>query len=233
MKTEILVSMLATGVDSVERGAARRRLASAIGWGALGAVLLMAIMLGVRSDLWQSLALPMFWVKLAFPAALVAGSTVAVLRLSRPGARLGGLPAGLVAPVLALWALAALALLDAEPGERSTLVFGETWAVCPLNIAILSAPVFVATLWAVHGLAPTRLRLAGAAAGLLAGSVGALVYALHCPEMAAPFLAVWYVLGISVPVLAGALLAPRCCARAAPCDAAPRLAAHCAGPIAP
>ena len=44
-------------------------------------------------------------------------------------------------------------------------------------------PVFVATLWAMKGLAPTRLALAGAAAGLLAGAVGAVVYTLHCPEM--------------------------------------------------
>jgi hypothetical protein len=34
--------------------------------------------------------------------------------------------------------------------------------------------------------------------------VGAAVYALHCPELAAPFLAVWYLAGIALPVLAGA-----------------------------
>jgi hypothetical protein len=32
------------------------------------------------------------------------------------------------------------------------------------------------------------------------------VYALHCPELAAPFLAVWYVLGMAIPVLVGAAL---------------------------
>ena len=67
----------------------------------------------------------------------------------------------------------------------------------------------MATLWAMKGLAPTRLALAGAGAGLLAGALGALVYALHCPELAASFLAVWYVLGIAIPALAGALLGPR------------------------
>lgn len=208
MKTHELVTMLATGAGGVERSVVHRRVSASIGWGALGAALLMALLLGVRADLLDALALPMFWVKFAFAAMLVAGSIVAVLRLSQPGARLGGVPAAIVAPVLAIWALAVLVMLDATPEERRTLLLGDSWAVCPLNIGVLSIPAFVSALWAVHGLAPTRLRLAGAAAGLLAGSIAALVYALHCPELAAPFIAVWYVLGILVPVAIGALIGP-------------------------
>jgi len=64
-------------------------------------------------------------------------------------------------------------------------------------------------LWAIRGLAPTRLRLAGAAAGLLSGAVGALVYCLHCPELEAPFLGFWYLLGMLIPTAVGALLGPR------------------------
>jgi hypothetical protein len=51
--------------------------------------------------------------------------------------------------------------------------------------------------------------LAGGAAGLVAGSVAAFAYAVHCTEMQAPFLAVWYVIGMLVPAFAGALLGPR------------------------
>ena len=43
----------------------------------------------------------------------------------------------------------------------------------------------------------------------MAGGAGAAVYALHCPELAAPFLAVWYVAGIALPVLVGAAIGPR------------------------
>jgi hypothetical protein len=74
---------------------------------------------------------------------------------------------------------------------------------------MLSAPVFAGVLWAMKGLAPTRLRLAGVAAGLLSGAVGALVYSLHCPELAAPFLGFWYLLGTLIPTAVGALLGPR------------------------
>ena len=57
--------------------------------------------------------------------------------------------------------------------------------------------MLVAALGALREMAPTRLRLAGAAAGALAGGAGAAVYALHCPELGAPFVAVWYVLGMA------------------------------------
>jgi hypothetical protein len=45
--------------------------------------------------------------------------------------------------------------------------------------------------------------------GLLAGAAGATVYAIHCPELAAPFLGTWYVIGIAIPTVLGSLLGPR------------------------
>ncbi|MEO8407393.1 MAG: DUF1109 domain-containing protein, partial [Oxalobacteraceae bacterium] len=86
---------------------------------------------------------------------------------------------------------------------------GSTWATCPFNIAMLSIPAFIGIFWAMKGLAPTRLALAGASAGLLAGAVGAFAYAFHCPEMTAPFLGIWYLAGMTIPALVGALLGPR------------------------
>jgi hypothetical protein len=209
MKTEELAKLLATGAGTVEPDAVARRYATALGWGAFGAALLMAIALGVRPDIHVAARLPMFWVKLAFAGSLVVAALFATSRLSRPGARLGWVPAALAATVLAIWLVSALALIGAAPPERERLVFGDTWRSCLLSIAMLSAPVFVAVFWAMKGLAPTRLSLSGAAAGLLAGAVGALIYALHCSEMAAPFLGIWYVAGMLIPAAAGALLGPR------------------------
>lgn len=73
---------------------------------------------------------------------------------------------------------------------------------------MLSAPALAAVLWAMRGLAPTRPRTAGFAAGLLAGSLGALGYALYCPELSPLFVLVWYTLGILIPAGLGALLGP-------------------------
>jgi len=206
MKTDELISVLARNADPVEPDALQRRYASALGWGAFGTTLLMAITLGVRSDLMEATQLPMFWVKLAYPAALLAGALLAVLRLSRPGESLGRVSAAIAAPVLAMWLLAALVLFSAAPGERDQLVLGHSAASCPLAITLLSVPLFAATLWAMSGLAPTRLALAGAAAGLLSGAGGALIYALYCTEMAAPFISIWYLLGMMIPAAIGAML---------------------------
>lgn len=210
MKTDELIAFLATGVEPVAASATARRHAVALAGGGVGAMLLMLVLLGVRADLLAAMHLPMFWVKLALPVGIALGALTAATRLARPGVALGWLPVALLlAPVVGIGLLAALALNATVPEARLALLLGRTWAVCPLLIALLSLPVFAGTFWAMNGLAPTRPALAGAAAGLLAGAVATAVYALHCPEMAAPFLATWYLVGMAVPTAVGALLGPR------------------------
>lgn len=210
MKTDDLVKLLATGVEAVPPHVAARRFALALGWGAAGATVLMLPLLGVRPDLGAAVLLPMFWVKVLFVAGLLAASWLAAVRLSQPGSRLQrGVGISVATPVLAMWVLAVLDLQRAAPLQRGSLFWGDTWASCPFLIAMLSVPVFAGVLWAMRGLAPTRLHLAGAAAGLLSGATGALVYCLHCPELAAPFVGFWYLLGILIPTAVGAWLGPR------------------------
>ena len=210
MKTDALIALLSGGSPAADPHVLRRRSAMAIGWGAFGAALLMAVLLGVRPDLEAAARLPMFWIKLAFPSALAAIAPYALLRLARPGARLGWLPAALAAPVAVVWLLAVAAALGASPAVRSEMLFGDTWRECLVNITILSVPAFAGLMWALKDYAaPTRPALAGGAAGLLAGALGAAVYALHCPELAAPFIAVWYMLGMLIPATLGALIGSR------------------------
>ncbi|MCG2576866.1 DUF1109 domain-containing protein [Dechloromonas sp. XY25] len=206
MKTDDLITMLASGAVAVDGPPAAQRYMASIGWGALGAGLLMLLLLQIRHDLAQAILLPMFWVKIGFVASLAAAGLFAALRLSRPGAKIDWVPVALGLPVLGIWGIAAFALIEAEPLERSKLFFGDTWKTCPLLIALLSIPVFAAVMRAMKNLAPTRLRLAGFAAGLLSGAVAAVVYCLHCPEMGAPFVGFWYLLGTLIPAGIGALL---------------------------
>jgi hypothetical protein len=209
MKTDELITMLASGAAPVESDAGARRLAMALGWGLFGATLLMALMLGVRHDLVQALRMPMFWMKLGVPVLAALAALQLARRLGLPGTGPGRAPLLLSALLLLAWAGAAFMLLKGSAAAWAPMVFGATWKTCPFNIAMLSSPIFIAAFWAMRGMAPTRPAQAGAAAGLLAGAAGAAVYALHCPEMAAPFLAVWYVLGIAIPALLGAALGPR------------------------
>lgn len=209
MKTEDLISMLATDAGTVTPYPAIRRFGAAIAWGAAGAILLMLALLQIRHDLGQAALLPMFWLKVGFVASLAGGSLFAALRLARPGAKLVWLPLAIGLPILVMWAIAAFTLIGADPVERSKLFYGDTWKSCPLLIALLSVPVFVAVLRTMKELAPTRPRLAGLASGLLAGAVAAVVYSLHCPEQGAPFVAFWYLLGMLIPAGLGTLLGNR------------------------
>ena len=209
MRTDDLIAVLAAGISPVDPAQADRRFFLKLGSGAvlaLGAVLLF---MGPRPDLADAASLPMFWIKLIFPASLALAGLMALRRLSYPGMRLGRAPVAAALPVAVVWVLAAVGLLSAPVGQRLALVLGETWVECPITIALLSVPALALALWATRELAPTRLALAGAAAGLFAGAAAAFAYALHCPETQAPFLAVWYVAGMLIPAAAGALLGRR------------------------
>ncbi len=209
MKTDDLIALLADDPGPVPRNAIEQRFALASLAGLACALVLMLALFGLNPRLLQDMALPVFWGKLVFAALLAAGCLAVLRRLARPGMGLGYSLALLALPPLVLWGLAAVALGQANPGERLPLVLGSTWRSCAFNIAALSVPALAASLWALRCAAPTRLAWAGAGAGLLAGALGALAYALHCPEMAAPFLAVWYLAGMALPTLAGAWLGPR------------------------
>lgn len=209
MKTDDLIRMLATDTTPVPSHRIEGRFAAASLLGLLGAGVLMLALFGLRPDLQSSMGLPMFWGKLVFAAALATAGVALLLRMGRPGMPLGLSVWWLALPVVVLWAMALLAVGNASPAERLPMVLGSTWRSCPFNIGLLSVPALAGMLWALKGAAPTRLEWTGAGAGLLAGALAALVYALHCPEMQAPFLAVWYVAGIALPTLVGAVLGPR------------------------
>ncbi|PWB34153.1 anti-sigma F factor [Pseudomonas sp. SDI] len=209
MKTDELITLLATAEGPVDRHALGRRLVLALLGGMLAALLLIVTLYGVRSDLAEVARMPLFWAKVALPGSLALLGLWLTQRLARPGVN-GGVVWGLLGLPLALvWLGAALVLFGAPVEARAELIFGRTWRTCAMNIALLSVPVLIAVFWALRGLAPTRLRQAGAAGGLLAGSSATLAYCLHCPEMEVPFWGTWYLLGMSLPTVLGGVLGPR------------------------
>ena len=209
MKTEDLISLLSTGVTAADTGLSRRRFARALLLGGMGSLVLMLAVYGLRHDLAAVARTPLFWARFAFPATLAACALILVTRLSRPGTRIGALWAVPAVPILVVWSAAVAVLCLASPNTRIPLIMGTTWRSCPFNIVLLSMPAFIAVFWAIRGLAPTRLRLAGAAGGMLAGTIATMAYCLHCPEMSVAFWAVWYLLGMTLATLIGALLGPR------------------------
>jgi hypothetical protein len=209
MKTEDLISLLSTGVAPIEPRVSARRFTRAIVLGGAGSLVLMAMIYGVRPDIGVMFHTPIFWAKMAFPASLAVLTVFLAAREARPGMAAGKLWAAPFLPVLVVWGAAAAVLYTTPPEARMPLVMGHTWRSCPFNILLLSVPSFIAVFWAIRGLAPTHLRLAGTAGGLLAGSLATTAYCFHCPEMSVAFWAVWYLLGMLLATALGALLGPR------------------------
>jgi len=209
MKTTDLISMLATGVSVEPVISQKRRFGVASAMGIVLASILMLISIRLNPDITSALLTTNFWVKLGFVAAMALGSFELLSRLSRPGSRINFQLVGLLVPVLAIWSLSALILLKADSTERESLILGQTWMVCPFLISMLSVPVLISTLWAMRETAPTRLKLTGAVVGLFSGAMGAVVYCFHCPEVEAPFISTWYLLGMLIPAVIGALCGER------------------------
>ncbi len=209
MKTDDLVTMLANGVAPVPRHAASRRVTWAVAVGLPLSLAILVIEYGLRRDLVEVMFWPMFWVKLLFPACIAVAGFVMLQRLARPGVPVRHAWWGALLPAVFVWALAIAAWLGASADTRMPMLMGQTWKSCAFSICLIGLPVFVAAIVALRTLAPTRPALAGAAAGALAGGVGGSVYALHCVELTAPFLGVWYVGGIALAVAIGAAVGPR------------------------
>ncbi|MNT08907.1 hypothetical protein D3C72_1436650 [compost metagenome] len=149
------------------------------------------------------------WIKLIYASALAIAAGWLTARLARPLPRIAAPCLALLLVVCAMAFLGLNSVLATPHGERVAAVLGKTWFECPIMVLGFSLPALAGTLWAVRGLAPTRLRGAGFAAGLLAGCVGAFGYALACPEGSAVFVAVWYSIGICLTALLGAMLGRR------------------------
>jgi len=207
MKTDELIRSLSADLRPAPRGAVARRLALGLGVGAAGSALVMWLWLGPRPDLAQALATPMFWMKLAYAAATGLLAAGLLARLARPARPPGALAVLVAAPFALVAAMAAMRVALAPPAAHHDLLMGQTAMICPWRILLIALPLLAGAIWAVRGLAPTRLTLAGLAAGVCAGGLGAAVYAVACAETSAPFLAVWYTLGIAVVAAAGALSA--------------------------
>jgi len=174
--------------------------------GAIVSVAIMVLWLGVRADLMDAMRTGPFWMKFAYALSVAILGFGLIDRLARPEGEGGLFGPMILAPLAVMTALAIYQLAGAPEELRMKMMLGATYQVCARNIVIVSTPIFFGLFWSLRSLAPSRLTLAGGAAGVLAGAVGTFIYALHCNESAMPFVAIWYTLGIAAVGALGALL---------------------------
>lgn len=208
VSAEVLIARLTADLRPVARHAVGRRLVVRASIGVTASVALVVATLGLRPDFPGALATPMFWVKLGYTLALGLVSLWALERLSRPATPARRRMQWLAVPLVVVAGLGAWQLGEVAGDERLSVLMGATAAVCPWRILLFSVPPFLALVWAIRGLAPGNVRLAGAVLGLCAGGLGAAAYALACTESTAPFLAAWYTLAIAGVSAIGFATAP-------------------------
>jgi len=209
MKTDDLVAMLSANVEPIERGLVARTISIAVTAGAVIALGLMLVGLGVRTDLTTTRAAIFLLLKIVFALAVVGVALRYLTRLARPGAQQGISPFTIAVPFAAIALLGAISMGGAPSAHWNRMILGDQWLECLLSIPIIAIVPFAVTIWAVRRAAPTNLVRTGAVAGLIAGGVSAIAYALHCTDDSLPFVAVWYGGTIVLCTLAGAALGPR------------------------
>ncbi|WP_372783775.1 NrsF family protein [Phenylobacterium sp.] len=205
MKTDELIQNLSGDLAPVAPGAAARRVALGLGGGAVVATAVMLAWLGLRPDLAQAVTTTMFWMKFGYAVATGLILAAVLIRLAKPAVPAGALAAFAGAPLAVVIVMALVRFANAPPETHRALLMGHSSSLCPWRILVIGLPLLVGAVWAVRGLAPTRLLLAGLAAGGAAGGLGAAIYAFACNETSAPFLAIWYTLGMALVAALGAL----------------------------
>lgn len=206
MKTDDLIAALSADLPPTSAARLRAQLALVL---IPAAVLVLAgvwLALGFRHDLATAMVGPVFWSKAAYTLAMAAAGFWLLDRAGRPGADVRTPLMWLALMGVAVVLIGSVSLMMTPEAERMPAVMGGSARVCPTNVAGLSLLVAPLILLVARRFAPLRPGLAGAAAGLLAGGVAATFYGLHCPEHTAAFVAIWYTLGMMIPVAVGAAL---------------------------
>jgi hypothetical protein len=209
MKTDDLVALLSTNPEPVDRRSVARTLYVALAAGSIVALGIALAGLGVRPDLMTARAFAFLLLKLAFTVGIVGVASTYLTKLARPGGERKTSAVLVAIPFGAIAVLSVISLGFAPSSHWDKMLVGDQWLECLLSIPIIAIVPFAAAIWAVRRAAPTNLARAGAFAGLIAGGVSAMAYALHCTDDSLPFVAVWYGGTIVLCTLAGAALGPR------------------------
>lgn len=163
----------------------------------------------VRPDFWIVLSSTRFLFKFVFTVSVLGAGLWLVLRLTRPGTQAGpAMTALFVAGGLMLTAVVTELAVMPSSAWMSLLV-GDMAGPCLLLIPVFSAAPLVALLYALKAGAPDDPKLAGAAAGLLAGGIGATIYASHCHNDSPLFVATWYIIALAAVTVIGRTLGGR------------------------
>jgi len=207
-ETARLIHKLAreTGMSRARTPAAfRRRLLVAAAQSFAIAIALVFLFYGISPELMATVRSAPFHHKSACTLALACGGFFLVREAARPDGRTGRL-------LLALLPGAALLAFGGATDPSGIWAAGLPGAVLPNcvgSIVLISMPALAMIIGTLRTGAPTHPTIAGAAAGLLAGALGAAAYGFACKQDGGLYIAIWYSAAMLVVASLGALLGRR------------------------
>jgi hypothetical protein len=212
VNTERLIDVLSTNLEPVSHRRLEKTLILAIVTGGAAAFAVMLATVGPRPDLQSTAHLEWSAVKLLFALSVISAGAPLLIRSMRPGLENGTGWAVVLFPFVAAIVVAFVIVVLGPPQAWCGMLLGASTmspARCLLCIVFFSAIPLTALLWALREGAPTRLKLCGAIAGIVAGGFGAAAYALSCTSDTIPFIAIWYSAAIAICAVIGALVGRR------------------------
>jgi hypothetical protein len=203
MQTDDLIRTLSHDARRTHTPAPVRTLLMSAGVALAICVVVILLAEGARPDFADAIAF--VGMKAGVSALFALGALPLALRLAKPGRRAGVWAFLAFGMFVVLAIMAATAVGMAAPDARLQAVTGGGFPHNLIVIPILAVPPVVVLFAWLRRQAPTRLMLAGATAGLLAGGLSAMAYALACPVDSLAFVAIWYGLAIAICACVGAI----------------------------
>jgi hypothetical protein len=167
---------------------------------------LFSLTLGLRPDILSALGTWRFDLKLSVNLVLMIAATWVALRLSRPTTTPLSAMRALLVPALLLLAAVVYELVTIPASAWPSRAMGANGVMCLASIIFLSVLPLAATFYALRQGAPMSPAVMGAVGGLLAGALGATLFAMNCTNDSPLFVAIWYVLAIGFMALTGLLV---------------------------
>lgn len=209
MKTDELITLMATSHQPVDTGRLRRGTWLVAATALVLTMMLVVGSLGARPDLAEAIATRPVIAKLLYGASITVIALILFQQSLRPGLEPRRLFPLMAIPVALVASGAALAFAQAPSDQWGALTFGRYWKGCLAFVSLYALLPLLALLLLARRGAPVDERLTAASAGLASGGLAAIAYALHCPDDTIPFLAIWYTIAIALVSGISALLLPR------------------------
>lgn len=207
MKTEELIQELASAPQPGSPVSKAAALLAAAFCGVVITVVGVVGFMGLRHD-WSHALTPMV-LKIGYGLLAACLLIPLALHAAGPNVRLKNSAVAIfLLPVIAI-SITWIGLTTAPNQSRWTLWLNGGATGCIACIAALAVPIGAILMLTARRFAPTRLTLAGAALGALAGALAVIPYSLNCQIDSAPYVATWYGLAILFCALIGAVLGSR------------------------